>query len=98
MKHHHFDVFLISFLSLFHISFSKNLFHSAFVRTRRLLNLGSTFGSPLNSDTVYDRIIGHPVFAVTTSWGSPYMNMERLTDPDETVPEEPPEVRIAQMM
>lgn len=58
-------------------------------RTRRWMNLGSTFGSPLSAENVYDRITGHPVFAVTTSWGSPYLNMERLQN--ETIPEEPPE-------
>ena len=55
-------------------------------RTRRWLNLGSTFGSALHSPTVYDRIAGHPVFAVTTPWGSPYMNMEKISDTEETIP------------
>lgn len=60
---------------------------SATIQGRRWLNFGSTFGSAVNSATVYDRIAGHPVFAVTTSWGSPYLNMEKLVDLDETIPE-----------
>jgi Tic22-like family len=55
-------------------------------QTRRWLNLGSTFGSAVHAESVYDRVTGHPVFCVTTPWGSPYMNMEKLTDIDETVP------------
>jgi hypothetical protein len=53
---------------------------------RRTLNLSNTFGSPLQSKNPYDRILGNPVFAVTTPYGSPYLNMERLTDTDETIP------------
>lgn len=56
-------------------------------QVRRWLNFGSTFGSVTNvAGTPYDRVTGHPVFCVTTPWGSPYMNMEKLTDLDETVP------------
>ena len=55
---------------------------------RRWLNFGGTFGSALNSATVYDRIAGHPVFAVTTPWGSPYMNMEKLDNLAETIPDQ----------
>lgn len=52
-------------------------------QTRRLLNFGSLLGSPQScSDTPYDLVIGHPVFQVTTAWGSAYMNMEKLTDLD----------------
>jgi hypothetical protein len=54
-------------------------------QTRRLLNFGSILGSPQScSETPYDRILGHPVFQVTTAWGSAYMNMEKLTDLDES--------------
>jgi hypothetical protein len=54
---------------------------------RRRLNVANTVGSALQSKTPYDRIIGCPVFAVTTPWGSPYLNMERMTgDKDETIP------------
>lgn len=51
---------------------------------RRLLNLGSIFGSATYASP-YDRVAGHPVFQVTTPWGSPYLNMEKLTDLDETM-------------
>jgi hypothetical protein len=54
---------------------------------RRSINLGSTFGSVSSTNNIspYERITGHPVFAVTTSWGSPYMTMEKVTQ-DETIP------------
>lgn len=66
---------------------AANLLRRAAVRGRRWLNFGGAFGSAARSDTVYDRVAGHPVFAVTTPWGSPYMNMERLSDLEETIPE-----------
>jgi hypothetical protein len=47
---------------------------------RRFLNVGSLFGSATQADTPYDRIGGHPVFSVTTPWGSPYLNMEKRSD------------------
>jgi hypothetical protein len=55
---------------------SSSLFHEA----RRFLNLGSTFGSPTScsKETPYDRVMGHPVFQVTTPWGAPYMNFEKV--------------------
>jgi Tic22-like family len=53
-------------------------------QSRRLLNFGSIFGSATRASP-YERIGGHPVFQVTTPWGSPYMNMERLTDTDEAL-------------
>ena len=51
---------------------------------RRHLNFNGLLGSPTrptNSDshTPYEKIMGHPVFQVTTAWGSAYMNMEKLT-------------------
>lgn len=54
---------------------------------RRHLNLNGLFGSPTRptnsaSHTSYEKIMGHPVFQVTTSWGSAYMNMEKLTMED----------------
>ena len=52
-------------------------------RARRMLNLGNIFGSATDVSP-YERIIGHPVFQVTTSWGSAYMNMERLADLEES--------------
>ena len=59
-----------------------NLPRAVYMRGRRLLNFGSLFGSATH-ESPYDRISGHPVFAVTSSWGSPYMNMEKLSDLDE---------------
>jgi len=59
-----------------------------FRRTRRILNFGSLFGSATQAPTPYDRIAGQPVFAVTTPWGSAYMNMEKLNDLEEVVPPE----------
>ncbi|GKY96542.1 hypothetical protein MPSEU_000613800 [Mayamaea pseudoterrestris] len=50
---------------------------------RRFLNLNSLFGSATQSDTPYDRVGGHPVFSVTTPWGSPYMNMEKVSGLDQ---------------
>jgi hypothetical protein len=67
-------------------SSSKNGGGNVWTSIRRVLNVSNTFGSPLQSKTPYDRILGGPVFAVTTPYGSPYLNMERLTDNDETVP------------
>lgn len=54
---------------------------------RRSVNLGSTFGAVTSTKKIspYERVTGHPVFAVTTSWGSPYMTMEKIMQ-DETVP------------
>jgi len=54
---------------------------------RRHLNFNGVFGSPTRptnsgSHTCYEKIMGHPVFQVTTAWGSAYMNMEKLTSED----------------
>jgi hypothetical protein len=54
---------------------------------RRHLNFNGLFGSPTRptnsaSHTSYEKIMGHPVFQVTTAWGSAYMNMEKLTSDD----------------
>lgn len=51
---------------------------------RRHLNFNGLLGSPTRptnsaSHSPYEKIMGHPVFQVTTSWGSAYMNMEKLT-------------------
>lgn len=51
---------------------------------RRHLNFNGLLGSPTRptnseSHTGYDKIMGHPVFQVTTAWGSSYMNMEKLS-------------------
>ncbi|CAJ1935713.1 unnamed protein product [Cylindrotheca closterium] len=50
-------------------------------QARQLLNLNSILGNPTSAQP-YDRILGSPVFQVTTAWGSPYMNMEKLTEMD----------------
>jgi hypothetical protein len=47
-------------------------------QTRRLLNLSGIFNKHDSPESPYDRIMGHPVFQVTTPWGSAYMNMEKL--------------------
>jgi hypothetical protein len=52
-------------------------------QARRLFNLNSLMGNP-TAQSPYDRVLGHPIFQVTTAWGSPYMNMEKLTDLDES--------------
>ena len=49
-------------------------------QTRRFLNLNGLFGSSTYAPTPYDRVAGHPVFQVTTAWGSAYMNMEKIND------------------
>jgi hypothetical protein len=64
---------------------SSSLLTTVATRTRRWLNVSGLFGSATKSATVYDRIAGHPVFSVTTPWGSPYMNMEKLSDTNEVV-------------
>lgn len=56
-------------------------------QARRVLNFSSLFGNP-TALSPYERIRGHPVFQVTTAWGSPYMNMEKLTDLDEAMGED----------
>lgn len=54
-----------------------------YIQSRRFLNFNSVFGSATRAPP-FDRIAGHPVFQVTTPWGSPYLNMERRMD-DEVV-------------
>ena len=59
-----------------------NLATTVITQTRRLLNLGGLFGSSTQTDTPYERVAGHPVFQVSTAWGSAYMNMEKMSDMD----------------
>lgn len=59
---------------------------------RRHLNFNGLLGSPTRptnsaSHTSYEKIMGHPVFQVTTSWGSAYMNMEELSEEDTEQPD-----------
>jgi peptidoglycan hydrolase-like protein with peptidoglycan-binding domain len=65
---------------------SRSLPSKAWRQSRKVLNLSSTFGSATKASP-YDRIAGHPVFSVTTAWGSPYMSMEKLSDLNEVVQE-----------
>jgi len=44
-----------------------------------MMNLSSLFGSATYASP-YDRVACNPVFQVTTPWGSPYMNMEKLNE------------------
>jgi hypothetical protein len=66
----------------------KALLPNALTKARKCVNLSGLFGSRTDVNP-FDRVAGHPVFAVTTPWGSPYMNMEKLSDLDETVPTVP---------
>ena len=52
---------------------------AVYTSARKFLNFGSLFGSATH-ESPYDRVSGQPVFSVTSSWGSPYMNMEKLSD------------------
>eukprot|EP00977_Amphora_coffeiformis_P000142 scaffold37_cov159-Amphora_coffeaeformis.AAC.6 len=63
---------------------NNNLATALWRQGRRWLNFSSLLGNP-TAVSPYERIAGHAVFAVTTPWGSPYMNMERLDDLDEVV-------------
>ena len=63
---------------------NHNLATAAWRQGRRWCNLSSLLGNP-TAVSPAERIAGHAVFAVTTAWGSPYMNMERLDDLDEVV-------------
>lgn len=65
----------------------RSLPNGVLTSARRFLNFGSLFGSATYSRTPYERVAGHPVFSVTTPWGSPYMSMEKLSDLDEVVQE-----------
>lgn len=75
-----------AFLAVFAGSASADVDLPASVvrQTRRLLNFNSIFGSATHASP-FDRVAGHPVFQVTTPWGSPYLNMEKLTDQDEAL-------------
>ena len=54
-----------------------NIFHPI----RRLLNFGNLFGSEHTvAQSPYEKIMGAPVFQVTTPWGSTYLNMENRID------------------
>ena len=72
-----------SMFTNFSVADASGVGGAVFTRARRMLNLGNIFGSSTDASP-YDRITGHPVFQVTTSWGSAYMNMERLADLEES--------------
>ena len=63
---------------------TTNLATALWRQGRRWCNFSSLLGNP-TTVSPYERIAGHAVFAVTTPWGSPYMNMERLDDLNEVV-------------
>jgi len=73
---------LVLLLLLHSASAVPNVVKSVYQGTRRILNFGSLFGSAVNAETPYDRICGHPVFAVTTPYGSPYMTVEKMNKAD----------------
>lgn len=88
MLSRHFTVLLALLVFTEVISAEKQSLPNAFLTsTRRFLNFGSLFGSATYASTPYERVAGHPVFSVTTPWGSPYMSMEKLSDLDEVVQE-----------
>jgi hypothetical protein len=62
----------------------KKIPSAVWIQSRRMMNFGSLMGSATKASP-YERITGHPVFAVSTPWGSPYMNMEKLSDMEEFV-------------
>lgn len=58
----------------------ENVLASAWQQARRFANLSSFLGSAKRTaKTPYDRVMGHPVFQVTTPWGAPYMNFEKVS-------------------
>lgn len=72
-------------LSLLAITADANDLGASVVKqSRRWLNLGSIFGSATHASP-WERVAGHPVFQVTTPWGSPYLNMEKRTDAHEVM-------------
>ena len=74
----------LAFIAVLAARASADLPASVVRQTRRLLNFGSIFGSATHASP-YERVCGHPVFQVTTPWGSPYLNMEKMTDQDEAL-------------
>ncbi|OEU14429.1 hypothetical protein FRACYDRAFT_261967 [Fragilariopsis cylindrus CCMP1102] len=67
---------------------------------RRYINLNGILGSPTRPTnscdgyTGYDKIMGHPVFQVTTAYGSAYMNMEKLRLDDVEVNNSNPDEKL----
>ena len=60
-------------------SLASSIPSQAWHQVRRLANLGNIFGSArITAKTPYERVGGHPVFQVTTSWGAPYMSYEKV--------------------
>jgi len=60
--------------------------NNLFQKIRKSIDI-STLLYPLHTRPSYDRILSTPAFAVTTSWGSPYMIFEKLSQ-SETIAEE----------
>jgi hypothetical protein len=66
-----------------------SLLSSIYMTSRRILNFNNVLGSSRNNGALqcpYDLLAGQPVFSVTTPYGSPYLNMEKLTDLNEVIP------------
>ena len=53
-------------------------------RARQLFNFSNLFGSA-TMKPAYDRLASQPVFAVTTSWGSPYLLYERRDESESSL-------------
>lgn len=61
-------------------------------RARRFMNLSSLLSNQRNlAKTPYERVACHPVFQVTTSFGAPYMNFEKIEKKEEEEEEKQPE-------
>jgi len=52
--------------------------NNIFQKIRKTVDISTLF-YPIHKRPSYDRILSTPAFAVTTSWGSPYMIFERLS-------------------
>jgi len=75
-----FSILCFSLISQVHTSTRTELIdltHSFTNTFHKYINIG--FGTPI-SITPYDKLASQPVFSVTTSWGSPYLLVERLSN------------------
>lgn len=79
------SLFLLAILNQLQCAISASP-SKTFQRIRKSLDISSLL-YPVHSRPSYDRILSTPAFAVTTSWGSPYMIFERLSR-SETIAEE----------
>jgi Tic22-like family len=81
----HLSVVLLILSILRVVNAKKSLsLSNLWIQARRVANLSHTFGSQqVTAKTPYERIASHPVFQVTTSWGAPYMNFEKIERSDD---------------